>query len=98
MDKRAYPPLRNAHKLVFALAALTILGFGIATALIRMRLIQWLLGNCKSLTPECSRALACVEYWWVWFVPVVLGIALTAHLLTKSRLIQISDAHGHKLT
>lgn len=100
MPKPIYPPLRKEHKLVFASAALLIIALGVVAALVRLHLIEWLLQNCSSLTPDCSRALACIQYWWVLFVPLVLGIALCAHQLTKSRLIgtQPSDAGGHKLT
>jgi H+/Cl- antiporter ClcA len=85
-DRPQYRPMTRRHKAVFAGAAAAALVLAAIVAYARFWLVAWWLGNCDAPTTACRAAEIGVAWWWLMFVPLVLGLAFVAHHVTRDRL------------
>ena len=85
-SKQAYAPLNRRHKRIFAVAAVSAVGFCAGVASARFALIQWWLANCPTGSSRCSVADEAITWWWVGLLAGVFAIALVAERLTADRL------------
>ena len=71
---------RTCFNLIFVVLCVGVFALTcIATAQFMIRLIWWYLGNCNLTSSLCSRVDWFISYWWLFFVPLTLFMALLAN-------------------